>query len=234
MQQGQEWEKLREHVLDHVRELQSSLPEAQRRRDIASALSLARDLEGSVMAIGLEEAAAVAAELPILLARPDGDPADLRALLARVRRAVEGATPPALDLPVIGATVLIVDDDVVTRRVLRHILERAGCSVVEAATVREACKALEARPQAMLLDIHLPDGSGTLVCSSARRDVRLRSLPVIVLTGDADAEAVREAYDAGADDFLVKPVRAGDLVMRLGLLMRETSLRRMRPTRPTV
>ncbi len=227
MDDSREWPLLREHVLDHLRELQSSLPASLQAGDVVTGLALARDLEGSVMAIGLEEAAAIASELPILLGRPDRHATDVRALLARIRRAVEGALPPAMELPVLGARILVVDDDAVTRKVLRHVLERAGCDVVEAATAREAHAQLRKLPQAMLLDLRLPDGNGALVCAAVRRDARSRKLPVLVLTGDADAEALRESYDAGADDFLVKPVRAGDLVMRLGMLLREAGLRSM-------
>ena len=231
----QDWAELREGVLEHLQDLQRSLPDAYSKRDVPLALGLARDLEGAVMAIGLEEAAAVAADLPPMLARSDTNVADIHALLARIRRSVAAATPPAMELPTLGTRVLVVEDVPVTRRVLRHILERAGCDVLEAATNKEAFATLQKdRPQAILLDIHLPDGDGTLVCSSLRRDPKSRLLPVIVLTGDGDAEALRVAYDAGADDFLVKPVRAGDLVMRLGLLLRQAGLRRNRGIAPRI
>jgi CheY-like chemotaxis protein len=227
----QDWAALRDGVLGHLQALQHDLPRAVEAKDKDRVLAMARALEGSVMAIGLEEAASLAAQLPVLLAADAPRPNDLQALLARIRRAVAAADPPAHDLPTLATKVLVLEDDKVTRQVLRHMLENAGCEVVEAASCKEAYTRLAVdKPQAMLLDMHLPDGDGTLVCAAARREPRSRLLPVLVLTGDNDADALRVAYDAGADDFLVKPVRAGDLVMRLGMLMRMAGLRRNRPT----
>jgi len=114
---------------------------------------------------------------------------------------------------------LVVDDDKAVRDSLRRALVLEGYDVDLAADGAEALKSLtQASPDAMILDLQLPDIDGLEVCR------RLRSLgdrtPVLMLTArDAINDRV-EGLDAGADDYLVKPFNLAELFARLRALLR--------------
>jgi DNA-binding NarL/FixJ family response regulator len=108
--------------------------------------------------------------------------------------------------------VALVDDHEIVRRGLRELLESAGLEVVgEAGTAAEAVRRMPAlRPDVLLLDMQLPDGTGVEVC----RDVRsaLPDIRVLVLTSYDDDEALFASIMAGASGYLLKQVRGADLV----------------------
>jgi two-component system KDP operon response regulator KdpE len=120
-----------------------------------------------------------------------------------------------------GARVLVVDDEPQILRGLRVVLRNAGFQVDVAATKAEALDALAARPpDAMVLDLVLPDGSGVEVC----RDVRRWSgLPVIVLSAVGDEREKVKALDAGADDYVTKPFGSEELTARLRAVLRRAA-----------
>ena len=120
-----------------------------------------------------------------------------------------------------GARVLVVDDEPQILRGLRVVLRNAGYQVDVAATKAEALDALAARPpDAMVLDLVLPDGSGVEVC----RDVRRWSgLPVIVLSAVGDEREKVKALDAGADDYVTKPFGSEELTARLRAVLRRAA-----------
>jgi two-component system, OmpR family, KDP operon response regulator KdpE len=120
-----------------------------------------------------------------------------------------------------GARVLVVDDEPQILRGLRVVLRNAGFQVEVAATKAEALDALAARPpDAMVLDLVLPDGSGVEVC----RDVRRWSgLPVIVLSAVGDEREKVRALDAGADDYVTKPFGSEELTARLRAVLRRAA-----------
>ena len=113
--------------------------------------------------------------------------------------------------------VLVVEDDAPLRQVLVDQLKTAGnIEPVEAATLAEAAERLadpDARFDAILLDITLPDGDGCAFCALIRRQGH--RMPVIILTGASAEEDVVRGLDAGANDYIVKPFRAGELIARL-------------------
>jgi DNA-binding response OmpR family regulator len=118
--------------------------------------------------------------------------------------------------------VLIVEDDAALRAALaEHLLAEGGLLPGEAGTVAEAealLGAADARWDAVLLDLGLPDGDGRDLCARLRRAGR--RMPVIMLTGlDGEADVVR-GLEAGADDYLAKPFRAGELLARLRARLR--------------
>ena len=118
--------------------------------------------------------------------------------------------------------ILVVEDDAALRATLAEQLAMdGGFSVAEAATAAEAAARLadaDARCDAVLLDVGLPDGDGRDLCARLRRDGR--RMPVIMLTGaDAEADVVR-GLDAGANDYVAKPFRAGELLARLRAQLR--------------
>jgi two-component system KDP operon response regulator KdpE len=119
--------------------------------------------------------------------------------------------------------ILVIDDEIQIRRLLRVTLEAAGHRVREAESATLGLnEAAVLRPDAVILDLSLPDMSGLEVL---RRLREWSQLPVLILSvRDGEAEKIA-ALDAGADDYLTKPFGGGELLARLRVL-----LRRAQPT----
>jgi adenylate cyclase len=115
--------------------------------------------------------------------------------------------------------VLIADDDKPTRELLQAYLESSGCRAILAANGNEALEAL-AREEVdlALLDISMPGRSGLEVCRAMREDRRARLVPVMIVTAH-DSERL-PAIDAGADEFLGKPLDSVILLTRARSLLR--------------
>ncbi len=117
--------------------------------------------------------------------------------------------------------VLVVDDEPQIVRGLKIVLRSAGYAVEAAETKAEALAALASRPpDAVVLDLVLPDGQGVDVCTEVRRWSRL---PILVLSAVGDEREKVRALDAGADDYVTKPFGTEELLARLRALMRRSS-----------
>jgi two-component system KDP operon response regulator KdpE len=118
------------------------------------------------------------------------------------------------DLP----RVLVVDDEPQIVRGLRVVLRNAGFSVDSAGTKEEALDALSHRPpDAVLLDLVLPDGSGVDVCKQVRE---WSHVPIVVVSAVGDEREKVRALDAGADDYVTKPFGSQELAARLRAVLR--------------
>ncbi len=116
--------------------------------------------------------------------------------------------------------VLVVDDEPQIVRGLKIILRSAGYAVEAAETVAEALALLAARPpDALVLDLVLPDGEGVEVCREVRR---WSQLPIVVLSAVGDEREKVKALDAGADDYVTKPFGSDELLARLRAVMRRS------------
>jgi len=114
--------------------------------------------------------------------------------------------------------VLVCDDEPQILRALRVVLREAGFDVVPAATAQEALDVAAVRPpDAAILDLLLPDGSGIDVCRSLREWSRM---PILLLSAVGDEEEKVRALEAGADDYIVKPFAPRELVARLHAVLR--------------
>jgi two-component system KDP operon response regulator KdpE len=119
--------------------------------------------------------------------------------------------------------VLVVDDEPQFARALATNLRGAGYEVEVAATAKEAITAAGLNPpDAVILDLRLPDGSGRDVAVELRR---WSESPIIVVSAVGDEEEKIAALDAGADDYVTKPFAIGELLARL-----RAALRRAGPT----
>jgi two-component system KDP operon response regulator KdpE len=117
--------------------------------------------------------------------------------------------------------VLVVDDEPQIVRGLKIILRSAGYTVEAAENKAEAMAALASRPpDALVLDLVLPDGQGVDVC----REVRSWSkLPILVLSAVGDEREKVRALDAGADDYVTKPFGTDELLARLRAVLRRSA-----------
>jgi DNA-binding response OmpR family regulator len=115
--------------------------------------------------------------------------------------------------------VLIVEDDEAIGRSLELVLEQRGYDVVRCTQGGAALLAVDARRMdVVLLDLGLPDMDGVEVCRRLRRTSR--NLPIVMLTArDAEMDVVL-GLNAGADDYVLKPFRLGELLARIGALLR--------------
>ena len=120
--------------------------------------------------------------------------------------------------------VLVVDDDETLRSSLRLLLEHNGYGTVLTASSGQEALDLLARDEAageergvqvVLLDLHMPGIDGAEACARIKSEPRLRTIPVLVITGDPEERALERAFAAGASDYIVKPVRVAELLARL-------------------
>ena len=116
------------------------------------------------------------------------------------------------------ARVLLVEDDERIRQALCLALTDEGCQVVEAGSGEEALQRLDSTTvDVVLLDLMLPGVDGLSVC----RTLRSRGdLPIIIVTARSDTPDVISGLEAGADDYVTKPLVASELVARIGALLR--------------
>ena len=120
-----------------------------------------------------------------------------------------------------GPRVLVVDDEQQILRALRTSLKGAGYEVDTADTAESALTAAALRPpDAVILDLVLPDGNGIDVARELRR---WSSAPVIVLSAVGEERQKVAALDAGADDYVTKPVGIDELLARLRAALRRTT-----------
>jgi two-component system KDP operon response regulator KdpE len=120
-----------------------------------------------------------------------------------------------------GARVLVVDDEPQILRALQLKLRTAGYAVETAATAEEALmKAAMRPPEAIILDLLLPDRSGTEVCRELRTWSRV---PIVVLSAVGEEGEKIAALDAGADDYVTKPFSGDELLARVRAQLRRST-----------
>lgn len=118
------------------------------------------------------------------------------------------------------ATILIADDHTDTRVILRHYFEAMGFEVCEATNGAEALECLrQARPDAVVLDIQMPQLDGIAVLREIRSDDLLQDLPVLALSAHALSEEVKEIMTAGADRYIAKPADPKDVIAAIRALI---------------
>lgn len=132
---------------------------------------------------------------------------------------------------------ILVVDDVATNRIVMKVKLAAACYAVEQAeNGAEALKAArETKPDLILLDVMMPDMSGLDVCRALKADPETADIPVVLITALSDRSAKMDGLEAGADDFLTKPVEEVTLLARVRSLLRASdSVRELRARDDTV
>ena len=163
----------------------------------------------SVVVKGVESPERLLDETTLFLHRVIADmPPAKQAMLDKLHRS---------DEDLVGKSVLVVDDDVRNIFALSSVLERRGMKVLTASTGREAITALKETPDMAiaLMDIMMPEMDGYETMRAIREDPALRRLPIIALTAKAMKGDREKCLEAGASDYLAKPVNTEQLLAGL-------------------
>jgi len=131
---------------------------------------------------------------------------------------------------------LVTDDDIIIRMFAREALEQAGWEVEEAENGLEACAAFKkCPPDVVLLDVMMPEMDGFQTCAALRQLPGGEHTPILIMTGLDDFESITKAYDAGATDFIVKPLNAMLLTHRIRYMVRANQvLQELRASQATL
>jgi DNA-binding response OmpR family regulator len=123
--------------------------------------------------------------------------------------------------------ILVVDDELTVRRVIKQYLEKEGYEVIEADNGGQALNLLhQETPDLMILDIMLPGIDGFTIIRSLRQPVEsnsVMSIPIIMLTARTQEIDRITGFELGTDDYVTKPFSPRELVMRVKALLRRTS-----------
>jgi CheY-like chemotaxis protein len=122
----------------------------------------------------------------------------------------------------ISPTIMLVEDDEISRTLLHQLLQNSGYRIIEAVDGLEALKlAISERPTLILMDVDLPGLDGIGITRRIREDAAL-SRTLIVMVTAFDSREIREAaFDAGCDEYLVKPLDAATLKAALASVLLE-------------
>jgi CheY-like chemotaxis protein len=167
----------------------------------------------SVVVKGVESPERLLDETALFLHRVVADlPAEKQRMLDRLYRS---------DEDLVGKPVLVVDDDVRNIFALSSVLERRGMNVLSASTGYEAIAMIESRPEIaiVLMDIMMPEMDGYETMQAIRKNPAYRRLPIIALTAKAMKGDREKCLEAGASDYLAKPVNTEQLLSSLRMWM---------------
>src|SRR5258708_37561747 len=116
--------------------------------------------------------------------------------------------------------ILVVDDEIGARTLIGIMLDRGGFEVLKASDGNEALSLLEQdKPDLVILDIMMPGMDGFELCKRIRERPETTETPILMLSTRGDAESVMRGMDAGASDYLPKPILHHDLVAKVRHLL---------------
>jgi two-component system phosphate regulon response regulator PhoB len=119
------------------------------------------------------------------------------------------------------ARVLVIEDEADLREVLDYNLTKEGHRVTLVSTGTEGLRvARETLPELILLDLMLPDTTGTAVCKTLKKDPATRDIRVIMVTAKGEEIDRVVGFELGADDYVVKPFSVRELLLRVGAVLR--------------
>jgi DNA-binding response OmpR family regulator len=122
------------------------------------------------------------------------------------------------------ATILLVEDDEIMLKAIKNILSRDGHEVLTAKDGKEAFEKMENSTYDIVIsDLMMPYANGLEIVSRLRADINRRHVGIIVVSSVGNEETITEAFRLGADDYLKKPIMAGELLIRIRKLQANRS-----------
>lgn len=122
--------------------------------------------------------------------------------------------------------LLVIEDDSIMSKVLARMFTSEKYDVKRAATLEDGFKTcLKELPDLVLLDVNLPDGSGLDMCRKMKETQQIKHIPIIIMTGDATSvECKIQGLESGAEDYVLKPFIADELVARVNGILKRSFL----------
>ena len=118
------------------------------------------------------------------------------------------------------ANILVIEDDDIMLKAIRNILGKDGYNVITAKDGKEAFEKLDGGEyDVVVTDLMMPYANGLEVVSRLRSDETKRNVGIIVISSVGNEETITEAFRLGADDYLKKPIMAGELLIRIRKLL---------------
>jgi len=106
---------------------------------------------------------------------------------------------------------LVVDDDAITRLLIRRLMERMGFAVIEATDGEKALSEFSrARPTIVITDVRMPNMDGLTASAEMRKLSDAKDIPIIVMSGIDDRKVIKQAYELGVTTFLKKPINLSE------------------------
>jgi len=120
-----------------------------------------------------------------------------------------------------SARILIIEDEPDIRKTIDYNLSKESFEVFQASSIAEGEKSIvENAPDAIILDLMLPDGSGLTLCRDIKSDPATSHIPIILLTAKADEVDRVIGFELGADDYVTKPFSVRELILRVKAILK--------------
>jgi len=121
-------------------------------------------------------------------------------------------------------TVLVVDDELGALTLIGIMLERGGFNVLKAKDAQAALATLDQQtPDLIILDVMMPGVNGIELCRVIRARAETAKTPIVILSARGDAESVMHGMEAGANDYLPKPILHHDLVAKVRAILAQSA-----------
>jgi len=121
-----------------------------------------------------------------------------------------------------GKKILAVDDEQAILDFTDQQLKSLGFEVIKVSKAGQVVETvINEKPDLILLDVSMPDGDGVSVCKKLRENPNYDSVPIIMLTGLVDESVIVSALEGGADDYITKPYKKDELLVKVNGLLRK-------------
>ncbi|EFK07806.1 response regulator receiver domain protein, partial [delta proteobacterium NaphS2] len=152
--------------------------------------------------------------------RPHADASPHEDVIPKDENMVDGECLPSTDCP---TKILVVDDNLVVLKLLRHLLESQDYLVITAQNGVEALKLASTEdPDMVVTDYVMPEMDGVALIKELKRRKETRNIPIMMLTAKDEEESELEGLDAGADDYLTKPIARKRFLARVARLLKRS------------
>jgi len=133
-----------------------------------------------------------------------------------------------------ASRILIIEDEPDIRKTIDYNLSKESFEVFQAASIAEGEQAIQQhKPDLVILDLMLPDGSGLTLCRDIKSDPATKNTLVILLTAKADELDRVIGFELGADDYVTKPFSVRELILRVRAILKRRASEESQPADPT-